>query len=124
MCRVNRQYTSVEILEWENNALAIERAVEVLKDQLADAPTGVLNDVMRRCDPKTHDDLIGWIADQPEVANSGRLPRAWSPKRNRRLWMLYAAADLERPENPPRTWIWRDLRTLNINKLPGLRQHF
>jgi len=91
----------VEILEWENNALAIERAIEVLKTRLHDAPEGVLNDVLKRCDPDTHVALIDWIDARPKSPGRHRVPRTWSPKRNPRVWTLYAAADLERPARPP-----------------------
>lgn len=98
---MERKFTSVEILQWENNELAIERAVGVLKDRLSEAPVGVLNDVLQRCNPQIHDGLIDWITNHPDAHNRTRLPRAWSPKRNRGLWVLYAAADLDRPDTPP-----------------------
>ena len=44
----NRQYTSVEILGWENNELAIEDAIGILKSRLDEAPEAVLNDVLQR----------------------------------------------------------------------------
>ena len=98
----NRQYTSVEILGWENNELAIEDAIGILKSRLDEAPEAVLNDVLQRCDATTHQDLIGWISDRIETKHRKRLPRDWSPKRNRSLWILYAAADLNRPQSPPK----------------------
>lgn len=98
---MDRQFTSTEILSWENNELAIERAIEVLKSRLSEAPKAVLNDVLQRCDPDTHEQLIGWIADRASTEKV-RLPRDWSPKKNLTLWILYAAADLDRPEQPPK----------------------
>lgn len=98
---MDRQFTSTEILQKENNALAIERAVLVLKDRLNEAPGNVLNDVLDRCDPETHNGLIDWISTRSSSAPHRRLPREWSPKKNRSLWILYAAADLERPVEPP-----------------------
>ena len=99
---MDRQFTSVEILSRENNELAIDNAIEVLKARLGQAPEFVLNDVLNRCDPEIHDTLIDWLADRAKPARKNRLPRSWSPKRNRKLWILYAAADLDRPEQPPK----------------------
>ena len=98
---MNRHYTATEILAWENNDLAIERAIETLKNRLSEAPEGVLNDVMKRCHPDRHGELIGWLSDRVQPSRFRRVPRAWSPKRNRPLWILYAAADLDRPRHPP-----------------------
>jgi hypothetical protein len=98
---MERQFTSTEILRTENNALAIERAISALKDRLNEAPGIVLNDVLERCNPETHDGLIDWISTRSNDAPQRRLPREWSPNKNRRLWLLYAAADLERPVDPP-----------------------
>ena len=99
---MERLFTSVELLDQENNALAIERAIGILKSRLNEAPEAVLNDVLKRCDATTHQDLIGWISDRIETKHRTRLPRDWSPKRNRSLWILYAAADLNRPQSPPK----------------------
>ena len=100
MINLDRKYASTEILAWENNTLAIENAIEVLKSRLADAPEGVANDILDRCDPKTHASLIDWI-DGQVGPKSGRVPRNWSPKRSRSVWLLYKAADLSCPEDPP-----------------------
>lgn len=97
---LQRKYASTEILAWENNALAIENAIEVLKARLADAPEGVANDILDRCDPKTHAGLIDWLGGQIAPA-SARVPRKWSPKRSRSVWILYKAADLTCPDDPP-----------------------
>lgn len=98
---MNRQLTSTEILKIENDALAIEQAIVVLKDRLNEAPGNVLNDVLDRCNPETHDGLIDWISTRSNDIPQRRLPREWSPKKNLSLWILYAAADLERPASPP-----------------------
>ena len=98
---MDRLYTSTEILSWENNDVAIENAIEVLKARLDAVPATVLNDVLDRCDPDTHHGLIDWISTQTGALQQRRLPREWSPKRNRSLWILYAAADLDRPDTPP-----------------------
>ncbi len=98
---MDRLYASTEVVAWENNDLAIDYAVQRLKSRLNDAPDCVLNDVLRRCDPERHDDLIGWLSDRVHPARKRRVPRVWSPKRNRPLWILYAAADLDRPPHPP-----------------------
>ncbi len=99
---MERLYSSVEITSWEENDLAIARAVDVLKQRLDGAPAVVLKDILRRCDPQMHHDLVDWVSDRIKDKPGRRLPRTWSPKRNRSLWILYAAADLDRPENPPR----------------------
>lgn len=101
MINLERKFASTEILARENNALAIENAIEVLKMRLADAPNGVANDILDRCDPKTHAGLIDWLGGQV-VSNSGRVPKNWSPKRNPSVWLLYKAADLSCPDDPPR----------------------
>lgn len=98
---MERQFASTELLALENNELAIERAIGVLKNRLRDAPNEVANDVLARCDPATHNDLIAWIEAQCAPAK-GRLPRAWSPKKSTRTWLLYHAANLECPPEPPR----------------------
>lgn len=98
---MERKFASTELQALENNTLAIERAIETLKARLRDAPQGVANDVLTRCDPTTHADLIDWIRETCEPANQ-RLPRKWSPKRNTGVWLLYHAANLECPPNPPR----------------------
>ena len=61
---MDRLYTSTEILSWENNDVAIENAIEVLKARLDAVPATVLNDVLDRCDPDTHHGLIDWISTQ------------------------------------------------------------
>ena len=91
----------VPYLAMENNDCAVETAIETLKTKLDKAPGAVLNDVMRRCDPGTHGALIDWIADRSSEATARRLPREWSPTKNRRLWLLYTAADLSCPVQPP-----------------------
>ena len=78
-----------------------EKSVKTLKTRLKDAPECVLNDVLDRCDPETHGELIDWIFTRSDAPAPGRLPRAWSPKKNKKVWILYAAADLNRPEHPP-----------------------
>ena len=98
---MDRQFTSVEIQSWENNELAIEYAIERVKSRLDAAPDDVLNDVLNRCDPDTHNDLIGWISNRVNQSKKKRPPRNWSPKRNLRLWLLYTAAALDCPADPP-----------------------
>ena len=97
---MERKFASTELQALENNASAIERAIEALKARLRDAPQGVANDVLTRCDPTAHAELIDWIHETCKPAN-GRPPRNWSPKRNTRVWLLYYAANLECPPNPP-----------------------
>ena len=97
---LERQYASTEIEAWENNDLAILNAIEVLKTRLAEAPDGVANDILDRCDPETHAGLIDWLGGQVTPKNR-RVPRQWSPKKNRRTWILYKAADLTCPDDPP-----------------------
>lgn len=97
---MERQFASTELYALEDNALAIEYAIERVKSRLRDAPAGVANDVLNRCDPETHADLIDWLGNQQ--SNKRRVPRAWSPKRNIRLWLLYHAAALNCPPDPPR----------------------
>ena len=99
---MNRQYAATEVLARENDDLAIDYAIRRLKSRLNDAPADVLNDVLQRCDPDRHVDLIGWIANRSKSTGCRRVPRDWSPKKNKKLWILYAAADLDRPDNPPR----------------------
>ncbi len=97
----NRKFASTELYALENDFLAIENAIETLKTRLRQAPQGVANDVLTRCDPDKHGELIDWI--QSELPNrQRRLPRNWSPKRNARLWLLYHAAALDCPDDPPR----------------------
>ncbi|MDA8585875.1 hypothetical protein N9L47_06325 [Rhodobacteraceae bacterium] len=98
---MDRLYTSVEILSRENNELAIKHAIERVKSRLNAAPDGVLDDVLDRCNPETHGDLIGWIYSRTRQTKKKRPPRDWSPKRNRKLWLLYTAADLDCPADPP-----------------------
>ena len=98
---MERQFASTELYAIENNTVAIERAIDVLKRRLRDAPEGVANDVLARCKPDTHAGLIDWLKlEYPQ--STRRLPRTWSPKRNPSLWMLYYAADLDCPPDPPR----------------------
>ena len=97
---MERLFASTELYALEDNALAIENAIETLKTRLLDAPLGVANDVLRRCDPDTHADLIDWLSDRCD-ARWRRLPKAWSPKRDLGTWMLYQAADLNCPDCPP-----------------------
>ncbi|MCG6884771.1 MAG: hypothetical protein LJE62_13555 [Silicimonas sp.] len=99
---MKRQFASTELYALEDNALAIEHAIERVKSRLRDAPQGVAQDVLKRCRPDTHAGLIDWLQSSG-AAGKGRLPRAWSPKRNARLWMLYYAADLDCPPDPPRS---------------------
>lgn len=98
---MDRLYTSTEIQSWENNELAIEYAIERVKSRLDSAPDDVLSDVLNRCDPDTHSDLIGWISNRTSQSKKKSPPRDWSPKRNRKLWILYRAADLDCPADPP-----------------------
>ena len=98
---MERQFASTELMAIENNALAIERAVDILKSRLRDAPSGVSKDVLERCDPATHADLIEWIHSEC-APTSKRVPRTWSPRRNTGIWLLYHAANLSCPPNPPR----------------------
>ncbi|MEM7752044.1 MAG: hypothetical protein AAF230_01455 [Pseudomonadota bacterium] len=98
---MERQFASTELYALENEALAIENAIETLKTRLRNAPGGVANDVLERCDPARHGDLIDWIQLECVPAN-GRLPRDWSPKRNTGVWLLYHAANLACPVDPPR----------------------
>lgn len=100
MIPMDRPFASTEILAWENNDLAILNAIEVLKKRLAEAPEGVASDILDRCDPETHAGLIDWLGGQV-APKPRRLPRDWSPKRNRRTWILYKAADLTCPDTPP-----------------------
>lgn len=95
------QHASTELLELENNELAIRNAISRVKSRLRDAPDCVANDVLNRCDPETHSDLIDWLSNRVSPSTK-RLPRKWSPKKDIRTWMLYYAADLKRPANPPR----------------------
>jgi hypothetical protein len=98
---MDRKFASTELYALENNDLAIENAIETLKTRLRGAPQGVANDVLKRCKPETHADLMTWL--EPECApTSRRVPRNWSPKRNTGVWLLYYAADLDCPVNPPR----------------------
>lgn len=98
---MERQFASTELYALENDFLAIENAIETLKTRLRDAPQGVASDVLKRCKPGTHAELMEWIRSEcPPVEQ--RLPRHWSPKRNPGLWLLYHAADLDCPSDPPR----------------------
>ena len=98
---MERKFASTELYALENNLLAIENAIETLKSRLRTAPEGVANDVLLRCNPERHSELIDWIQSEcPTVPH--RLPRDWSPKRNAGVWLLYQAADLDCPSNPPR----------------------
>lgn len=101
---MERQFASTELYALEDNALAIENAISILKDRLANAPESVIRDVLRRCDPETHGALIDWLSGL-DPSRARRVPRQWSPKRNLRVWMLYRAADLKCPANPPETAI-------------------
>jgi hypothetical protein len=98
--QTERQYPFTEILAWENNDLAIENAIETLKSRLAEAPEGVANDVLGRCDPDTHAGLIDWLGGKV-TPTAQPVPKAWSPNKNARVWLLYKAADLECPADPP-----------------------
>lgn len=98
---MERQFASTALYALENNAVAIENAIATLKIRLREAPQGVANDVLARCDPATHGELIDWI--RSECAPGGkRVPREWSPRRNPGVWLLYYAANLECPADPPR----------------------
>ena len=101
-----REYTSVEILAWENNALAISRAVALLKGHLQAIPhLSVWRDVHARCKPEVHLDLIQWIEERfPPKQADDRLPKVHSPAHNLAVWMLYQAADLKCPDDPPRRY--------------------
>ena len=44
--------------------------------------------------------LIGWLEGQV-APRKRRVPRDWSPKKNRKVWILYKAADLTCPDHPP-----------------------
>lgn len=98
--QVEWQYAFTDILALENNDLAIENAIETLKTKLVDAPEGVANDVLNRCHPETHAGLIDWLGGKV-TPNAQPVPRAWSPQKNTRIWLLYKAADLECPADPP-----------------------
>lgn len=98
---MERKFASTELYALENDALAIETAIEILKMRLLKAPESVANDVLERCDPTLHGDLIEWIEAECAPHNS-RLPREWSPKRNTGIWLLYRAANLSCPVDPPR----------------------
>ncbi|MDJ0638306.1 MAG: hypothetical protein QNJ20_05695 [Paracoccaceae bacterium] len=98
---MERLFASTELYALEDNALAIENAIETLKGRLQGAPLGVASDVLKRCDPETHAELIDWLSDRCDGARWRRLPKAWSPKRDLSTWMLYQAADLTCPESPP-----------------------
>ena len=98
---MERQFASTELYALENNALALENAIEILKARLRMAPQCVANDVLARCDPVTHGELIAWIRAEC-IPGRGRIPRDWSPRRNTGVWLLYRAADLACPSNPPR----------------------
>ena len=98
--QIERKYTLTEISAWENNDLAVENAIETLKTRLTEAPEGVTNDVLSRCNPETHAGLIDWLGGKV-IPNAQPVPRAWSPSKNARVWLLYKAADLECPERPP-----------------------
>ena len=98
---MERQFASTELYALENNSLAIENAIEILKRRLRQAPESVANDVLQRCNPNTHEELIDWIQNECTPA-SKRVPRRWSPKKNAGVWLLYHAANLECPPNPPR----------------------
>lgn len=98
---MDRKFASTELYVLENNALAIENAIQTLKTRLREAPESVANDVLGRCDPSTHAELIDWIRSEcAPVAR--RVPRQWSPKRNTGVWLLYHAANLVCPPEPPR----------------------
>lgn len=99
---MKRQFASTELYALENNDLAIEQAIEQLKARLRHAPAGVAQDVLSRCKPETHAELMEWLAREGTV-ETGRVPRQWSPKRNVALWLLYHAADLTCPTTPPRS---------------------
>lgn len=105
MFDANRAYTSVEILARENNALAVNRAVSVLKahlESMTDQPA-VWRDVHARCKEEQHLSLIQWIEDRmPAQTGRERFPKVYSPKHNLSVWMLYQAADLDCPIEPPK----------------------
>ena len=101
---MDREYSSVEILAWEDNARAIDRAMDVLKHRLKDAPVAVLQDVANRIDPEVHAPLAAWLRSQPGVSGEPkprRVPKTHSPKHSLSVWMLYHAADLDCPSDPP-----------------------
>ncbi len=97
---LDRQFASTELYALENDSLAIENAIATLKFRLRSAPQGVANDVLKRCDPEKHGELIDWIQSE-FPSEKQRLPRKWSPKRNPGVWLLYYAAALDCPDDPP-----------------------
>ncbi len=102
---LNRPYTSVEILARENNALAIARGVAALKSYLEDHGDhpAVWRDVYARRKDERHIDLIQWIeGHMPREEKRARFPKANSPKHTLSVWLLYQAADLECPSDPPK----------------------
>lgn len=102
---LNRPYTSVEILARENNALAVGRAVAALKSHLETVPDqpAVWRDVHARCKEELHLGLIQWIEGRlPPKDGRERFPKTHSPKHNLSVWMLYQAADLNCPDDPPK----------------------
>lgn len=98
---MDRKFASTELYALENNALAIETAISVLKSRLRDAPGPVANDVLRRCNSETHSELMDWIRKKCDP-QGGRPPKNWSPRCNTGVWLLYHAANLECPPDPPR----------------------
>lgn len=101
---MERLYSSVEIMSWLAHDEAVETAMDAVKAALKDAPASVCRDVLARCDVEKHEPLIAWLHMRLNDGAIGkrRVPRAYSPKHNARAWMLYYAADLECPPNPPR----------------------
>lgn len=71
-----RQYTSVEKLAWEENALAVNTAVSVLKTHLEAIPDlrAVWRVVLARCNEKLHLGLIGWIAQHMLPSDAQKAP--------------------------------------------------
>lgn len=105
MFELNRPYTSVEILARENSALAVGQGVVTLKaylENLSDQPA-VWRDVLARCKDEKHLSLMQWIEEyMPPATGRDRFPKAHSPKHNLSVWMLYRAADLKCPHEPPK----------------------
>ncbi|MEP4903779.1 MAG: hypothetical protein ABJX82_18415 [Paracoccaceae bacterium] len=105
MIELNRPYTSVEILARENSALAIGRGVAALKTHLetvSDQPA-VWRDVHARCKEEQHISLMQWIEGRlPPKNGRERFSKEHSPKHNLAVWMLYQAANLDCPDDPPK----------------------
>jgi len=83
---MERQFASTELYALEDNALAVENAISVLKARLAHAPQAVVNDVIRRCDPDTHQALIDSVSGRGfALPADTAADRAEFPRRPRRI---------------------------------------